>query len=69
MPQDPGVIEDTIYGTVCTFYSTSLPNCGWGNEEDAVEFATVENAEAAAEDMNQQIGAASRFIGRRPKPH
>lgn len=68
MPQDKGVIKDTVTGLFCTSYNVVLENCQWGNSGDAVEFPTLENAQAAAEDMNGQASQQDRFIGQNPKP-
>lgn len=67
MPENTGVVQDTVTGLYCTSYSTSLPNCLWGNENDAVEWETLAQAQAAASDMNVQI-EWDRFIGKNPKP-
>lgn len=63
-----GIIKDTLTGLFCTSYSTQLENCDWGNENNAVKFATLELAQSTAEDMNGQSGQQDRFIGQNPRP-
>ncbi len=67
MPQDAGVVQDSVTDFFCTSYSTEVPNCLWGSENDALEWPTLAGAQAAAADMNLQV-QSDRFIGKNPKP-
>lgn len=68
MPNETGIIKDKQTGQFCSFYSISLPNCGWDTESNATEFTDLAAAETAAADMNVQAGTLDRFIGQNPKP-
>ena len=68
MPQDVGIVKDTVLNLFCISYNTQLSFCGWGNENDAVDFGSLAAAEAVAADMNDQAGV-DKFIGTHPKPH
>jgi len=65
---DKGVVKDTTTGLFCKTYSTSVNDCEWGNENQALEFPTLAGAESAANDMNMQLSVDGRFIGERPRP-
>lgn len=67
MPNNHGVIKDTLTGLFCTSYNVEVAQCQWGNSDSAVEFATLQNAVDAANDMNEQL-QTDRFIGQNPKP-
>lgn len=68
MPQNKGVVLDNVTGLYCTSYSTTVSLCQWGNSEDAVLFDTLELAQGAATDMNNQLQTDSRFVGVNPPP-
>jgi len=65
MPDNTGVVLDTLTGLECSSYNATLSLCQWGG--NPVVFPTLGNATAAADDMNNQIGV-DRFIGQNPKP-
>lgn len=68
MPKDPKFfIKDTQTGLWCSFYSVSLPNCGWDIILNAVDFGSQENADAAITAWGETPG--QRFIGSNPPPH
>jgi len=65
MPNQTGIIKDTLTGLFCTSYNFDVALCQWGNTNDAVEFPTLQNAQDAAADMNTQL-QTDRFIGQNP---
>jgi hypothetical protein len=65
MPNETGIIADTLTGLECSSYSPILANCQWGGRP-SVEFPTLTNAINAAQDMSNQAGTPDRFIGKNP---
>lgn len=63
MPNNTGVVLDTLTGLECSSYNPQLSLCQWGGSP--VIFPTLANAQSAADDMNSQA-STDRFIGQNP---
>lgn len=60
-------IWDSQTGLFCSFYSISLPNCGWDVPFNAIDFGSEAAANNAISAWGETPG--ERFIGKNPPPH